>query len=68
MAGYILLGILLLIVLLAAVLLIRTAMLKPTPAKTAQVKLQDNDRARGYGERLAPVVRKRDVFRRFYSG
>ena len=33
MAGYILLGILLLIVLLAAVLLIRTAVLKPTPAK-----------------------------------
>ena len=46
MAGYILLGILLLIVLLAAVLLIRTAVLKPTPAKTAQVKLQDNDRVR----------------------
>lgn len=67
MAGYILLGILLLIVLLAAVLLIRTAMLKPTPAKTAQVKLQDNDRAREYGERLAQMVRKETVSSRFDS-
>ena len=67
MAGYILLGILLLIVLLAAVLLIRTAVLKPTPAKTAQVKLQDNDRAREYGERLAQMVRKETVSSRFDS-
>ena len=57
MAGYILLGILLLIVLLAAVLLIRTAVLKPTPAKTAQVKLQDNDRARARAD-----GQKRDRF------
>ncbi len=67
MAGYILLGILLLIVLLAAVLLIRTVMLKPTPAKTAQVELQDNDRAREYGERLAQMVRKETVSSRFDS-
>ena len=65
MAGYILFGILILILLLAAVLLIRTCMQKPTPAKTAKVKLQDNDRAREYGERLARMVRKETVSSRF---
>ena len=61
MAGYILFGILILILLLAAVLLIRTCMQKPTPAKTAKVELQDNDRAKEYGERLARMVRKETV-------
>ena len=65
MAGYILFGILILILLLAAVLLIRTCMQKPTPAKTAKVELQDNDRAREYGERLARMVRKETVSSRF---
>lgn len=54
-------GILLLILLLAAVVLIRTLRLKPTPAKMANIELDNSHRAREYGRRLAKLIQKETV-------
>lgn len=40
----------------AAVILLRTAMLKPTPAKTAKIELDNSERAVNYGKRLAKLI------------
>lgn len=58
---YILGGILLLVLLLAAVVLIRTLRLKPTPAKTANIELDNSHRAREYGRRLSKLIQKETV-------
>ena len=54
-----------LILALAAVVIVRTLCLKPTEAKTARVELQNNDRARAYGSRMAQMIRKETVSSRF---
>lgn len=54
-----------LILVLAAVIIVRTLCLKPTEAKTAKVELQNNDRARVYGSRMAQMIRKETVSSRF---
>lgn len=53
------------IVLLVAVVLLRAMLLKPTEAKTAIVKLDESDRAKEYGEKLAKMVRKETISSRF---
>ena len=58
---YILIGILFLILLVAAIVLIRTVTLKPTAAKTANVELDNSQRAREYGRRLAKMVQKETI-------
>ena len=58
---YILLGIILLIMLLVLVLLIRTWSLKPTPAKTANIELDNSQRAREYGRRLSKMIQKETI-------
>ncbi len=58
---YILGGILFLILVLAAVILIRTLSLKPTSAKTATVELDDSQRAKEYGIRLAKMIQKETI-------
>ena len=57
---YILGGILLLL-LLAAVVLIRTLSLKPTPARTANIELDNSHRAREYGRRLSKLIQKETI-------
>lgn len=61
----ILLFILLILVVLAAVLVLRAAMLKPTPALTAKVELDETPRAAEYGKRLAEMIRQETVSSRF---
>lgn len=58
---YILAGILIAVLALAAVILIRTMSLKPTPAKTAEVKLEDSERSRRYGQRLSKLIQKETI-------
>lgn len=58
---YFLGGIFVLILVLAAVILIRTLSLKPTPAKTAAVELDDSQRAKEYGVRLAKMIQKETI-------
>ena len=58
---YILGGILVLILVLAAVVLIRALSLKPTPAKTANIELDNSQRAREYGRRLSKLIQKETV-------
>ena len=58
---YILGGILLLILLVAVVVLFRTIRLKPTAAKTANVELDNSERAREYGRRLSKMIQKETV-------
>ena len=58
---YILTGILFLILLVAAIVLIRTVTLKPTAAKTANIELDNSQRAREYGRRLAKMVQKETI-------
>ena len=65
MTGNIILAIVILILLLAAAVIVRTCMLQPTSAMTAKVELQENERARGYGEALAKMIRKETVSSRF---
>lgn len=57
--------ILLILVVLIAVLCIRAAMLKPTPALTASVELDETPRASEYGKRLAEMIRQETVSSRF---
>ena len=61
----ILLVVLALLVLLVAVVLVRALLLKPTPAMTAKVELDDSERAVEYGEKLAKMVRKETISSRF---
>lgn len=65
MTGNIILAIVILILLLAAAVIVRTCMLQPTSAMTAKVELQENERAREYGEALAKMIRKETVSSRF---
>ena len=58
MIGNIILAVVILILLLAAVVVVRTCILQPTPAMTAKVELQENERAAAYGEALAKMIRK----------
>lgn len=60
-------GILIAIVVLIGVVLLRAVFLKPTAAKTATVKLDDSDRAKEYGEKLAKMVQKETISSRFDS-
>lgn len=60
-----LLAVLLILAVLVAVVLVRAALLKPTAAKEAKVKLDDSDRAKEYGEKLAKMVRKETISSRF---
>lgn len=50
---------------LILVVLLRAGLLKPTAAKTAEVKLDDSPRARAYGEQLSRLVRMETVSSRF---
>ena len=58
---YILGGILVLILVLAAVVLIRALSLKPTPAKTANIELDNSQRSREYGRRLSKLIQKETI-------
>lgn len=58
-------GILLLVVALLAIAVIRAAMLKPTPALTAEPPKADAARARAYAEKLAAMVRAGNSFQPF---
>ena len=58
-------GILLLVLVLLAIAVIRAAMLKPTPALTAEPPKADAARARAYAEKLAAMVRQETVSSRF---
>lgn len=58
---YILGGILVLILVLVAVVLIRALSLKPTPAKTANIELDNSQRAREYGRRLSKLIQKETI-------
>ena len=57
----IVIGIFLLIGLSAVYLLVKTAMLKPTEAKTVKMPLEDSPRADAYGEHLARMVRHETI-------
>lgn len=58
---YILGGILVLLLVLLAVVLIRALSLKPTPAKTANIELDNSQRAREYGRRLSKLIQKETI-------
>ena len=58
---YILGGILVLVLVLLAVVLIRALSLKPTPAKTANIELDNSQRAREYGRRLSKLIQKETI-------
>lgn len=58
---YILAGILMAVLALTAIVLIRALSLKPTPAKTAKIELEDSERARNYGQRLARMIQKETI-------
>ncbi len=58
---YILGGIFFLLLLLVAVVLVRTISLKPTPAKTANIELDNSHRAREYGRRLSKLIQKETI-------
>lgn len=58
---YILGGILVLILVLVAVILIRALSLKPTSAKTANIELDNSQRAREYGRRLSKMIQKETI-------
>lgn len=62
---YILLGLLGLMVLLLAVAGVRTAMLHPTTATTAQPPKADVARAKAYAEKLSAMVRQETISSRF---
>lgn len=59
--------VLLILAVLIAVVLLRASCLKSTPAKTAIVKLDESERAKEYGQKLAKLVRKETVSSRFNS-
>lgn len=54
-----------LLILLLIVVLLRAVLLKPTPAQTAKVKLDDGPRAEKYGNQLAKLVQKETISSRF---
>lgn len=54
-------GILAVILLLAAVVSVRAALLRPTPAKTAKIELDNSERAVEYGKRLAKMIQKETI-------
>ena len=58
------LGILLALLGLILVLVVKTACLKPTPARTAKVTLDNSPRAEQYGQALAKMVQKETVSHR----
>ena len=58
---YILGVILAVILVVAAAVLFRAAALKPTPAKTAKIELDNTERAESYGKRLAKLIQKETV-------
>ena len=49
------------ILVLAVLLVIKTAMLKPTPAKTAKVTLDNSPRAAAYGKALSRMVQQETI-------
>ena len=49
------------ILVLAVLLVIKTAMLKPTSAKTAKVTLDDSPRAAAYGKALSRMVQQETI-------
>ena len=51
--------------LLVAIVLLRTIMLKPTTAKSANVQLDEGPRAGKYGKQLAKLVQKETISSRF---
>ena len=57
--------ILLLLVVLVAVVLLRAVFLKPTEAKNAVVQLDESERAKEYGQKLAKMVQKETISSRF---
>lgn len=61
----ILVGILLLLAALAAVILLRAVMLKPTPAKEAEIALDNDERAVEYGKKLSILLQKETISSRF---
>ena len=58
---YILSGILLLIAATIVIVLIRTLRLQPTSAKTANIELDNSQRAREYGRRLSRMIQKETI-------
>ena len=50
-----------LILLVITVVLLRTVCVKPTPAKTAVVKMENSERAIKYGKRLAKMIQKETI-------
>ena len=54
-----------LLAVLILVILLRAVTLKPTAAKTAQVKLDDGPRAKAYGRQLSQLVQMETVSNRF---
>lgn len=58
---YMLAGIMIAVLVLTAIVLIRTLKLKPTPAKTAKIDLENSERAKYYGQRLASMVQKETI-------
>ena len=63
----ILLAALLVLVVLIIIVLLRALLLKPTPAQSAKVHLDDSERAKEYGKKLAEMVRKETISSRFES-
>ena len=58
---YILGGVIIGILVLAAIVLFRTLRLKPTPAKTAKIELDNSELAREYGRRLSKMIQKETI-------
>ena len=54
-----------LMILLLIVVLLRAVLLKPTPAQTARVELDESPRAEKYGNQLAQLVQKETISSRF---
>lgn len=54
-----------LIIILLILVLMRAVLLKPTPAQTAKVELDDSPRAEKYGNQLAQLVQKETISSRF---
>lgn len=61
----IILMILLLLAVLVVTALLRTLLIKPTPAKEAQITLDTGERAMEYGKKLSELVQKETVSSRF---
>ena len=60
-AGMVLLLLLLLLLVLLAVVIIRAALIRPTRAAEAKVKLDESGRAGEYGQQLARMIQKETV-------